>query len=115
MLRIRFWLTVTLESTRTSHPDTFRKKHRCNFLLKNVTAKVSLIFRTLKPSRSPASAVHVSLSSIFNCQRSDHTSDHPALRLWLQPYRQSHKAALCENHQGELSGASGAPPSLVPC
>ena len=68
------------------------------FSQENVSAKVSSK-EPFKPSpalRAPrASAAHVSLSSIFSCQRSDMTKSYRGLhRLLLLPCRVSLKAAL---------------------
>src|SRR5690606_3148162 len=70
------WLKVTFESTRTSHSYALLKMHRCNVSSQNVSAKVSHQIQSI-PKNQPdqrASADHASLSSIFNCQKTDETN-----------------------------------------
>jgi hypothetical protein len=81
---------------------------------RNVSAKVSFEPRTPGGMRvQQDSAAHVSLSSIFNCQRSDSANAMSWAVLLLAPARQSvAHAALLDFTRANFSVASGAPPSL---
>jgi hypothetical protein len=74
------------------------------------------LVRTINPLRdhgSADSAAHVSLSSIFSCQRSDITDAISWAMLLLALARQSvAHAALLDFTRANFSVASGAPPSL---